>query len=76
MEPNHVTGIFVGRFLVVRDADAVDIIGQAVTRWNVTLHCKAAKSGMHIDGEDGVVVVDILKHLQEVMDERLDGIIR
>ena len=74
MEPNCVTGIFVGHF-VARDADAVDILGQAVARWNVALHCKATKSGVHVDWEDSVLVVYFLKCLHEVMDEWLDGII-
>ena len=62
VESNHGTGIFVGHF-VVRDADAVNVLGQVFTRGNVALPCKATKSGLHVNGEYSVVGVDFLKHL-------------
>ena len=57
VESNHVG------CLVVKDADAIDVLGQVYVRRNVALLCKAAKSGVHVNGEYSVVGVDFLKHL-------------
>ena len=57
VESNHVG------HLVVKGADAINVLGQVYVRRNVALLCEAAKSGVHVNGEYSVVVVDCLKHL-------------
>ena len=60
---------------VHRDADAINVLGEFITRRDVIFHGDAAKRRLQINQEDAVLVVDILESLQEVMDEQLDGII-
>ena len=56
VEPNHVG-------CLGWKSDAVDILGHLWIRRNVGLRCKAAKSGVLVNGEYSVVAVDFLKHL-------------
>ena len=74
VEVDHVVGVIVGTF-VGWGADASNTVGEFVARRDVAFHCKAAKVGGRINGDDGVLAVDILKNLQEVMEKWFDGIV-
>ena len=74
VEANDVAVVIVG-MPVHRDADAIYILGEFITGRDVTFHGDAAKRRCHINREDAVLVVDIIKNLQEVTDKWLDGIV-
>ena len=75
VEANDVAVCIVGT-PVHRDADAIDILGELITRRDISFHGDASKGRLWIDWEDAVLGVDILENLlQEVMDEWLDGIV-
>ena len=67
---NDVAVVIVG-MLVHGDTNAIDILGEFITRRDIIFHGDAAKRIHWIDREDAVLVVDVLKSLQEVMDEWL-----
>ena len=75
VKADRVVGVIVSAF-VGGVADAVNIVGEFVTRRDVAVHGKAAKVGGRVNGDDGVLAIDFLKDLQEVTEKRFDGIVR
>ena len=71
---NEIAVVIVG-MLVHGDTDAIDILGEFITRRDIIFHGDAAKRRCWIDWDDAVLVVDVLKSLQEVTDEWLDGVV-
>ena len=62
VKADHVVGVIVSAF-VGGVADAGNIVGKFVTRRDVAFHCKAAKVGGMVNGDDGVLAINFLKDL-------------
>ena len=75
METDDVVVVVIVGMPVVGDTNAIHVLGELVTRSDITFHCDAAKGRHHVNWENVVVAVDVLEDLQEVMDKWLDGII-
>ena len=62
MEANYVV-VVIGGVFAGWVTDAINILGQGFTRWDVVVHSNASKGGVDVNWDDGVVVVDVLKLL-------------